>query len=165
MLNQPASVSFVVRPLNASDRAWLPQFIQSYIHSARVITPSGFYNVTDLPGFAAIQQDEPLGLVTYSLQRNECEVVTLHSAVQNRGVGSAMLDAVKAEARARGCKRLWLITTNDNLNALRFYQKWGMQLARLYPNILQEWRRIKPEMALIGDNNNIPLRDAIELEL
>ncbi|MEW5718069.1 MAG: GNAT family N-acetyltransferase, partial [Chloroflexota bacterium] len=80
------------------------------------------------------------------------------------GIGSALIDAVKLRARQAGCKRLWLITTNDNLTALRFYQKRGFTLAALHRNALEESRKIKPEIPLVGEHG-IPLRDEIELEM
>jgi hypothetical protein len=60
---------------------------------------------------------------------------------------------------------LWLISTNDNLNALKFYQKRGFSLVKLYKNAVNETRKkIKPEIPLIGENG-IPIRDEVELEI
>jgi hypothetical protein len=68
------------------------------------------------------------------------------------------------EARKRNCWRVFLITTNDNLNALGFYQKRGFELVAIHRGAVNESRKVKPSIPLIGDNN-IPLRDEIELEL
>lgn len=59
--------------------------------------------------------------------------------------------------------RIWLITTNDNLNALGFYQKRGFRIKAVYPGAVDEARRIKPEIPLAA-SNGIPIRDEIELE-
>jgi RimJ/RimL family protein N-acetyltransferase len=75
-----------------------------------------------------------------------------------------LIDTAKQRARQAGCQRLWLITTNDNLTALRFYQKRGFTLAALHRNALKQSRKIKPEIPLVG-NHGIPLRDEIELEM
>ncbi len=75
-----------------------------------------------------------------------------------------LIEAVKQAAVSAGCRRLWLITTNDNLHALRFYQKRGFRLVAVYPNALEESRRLKPEIPLVG-LDGIPLRDELELEL
>jgi DNA-3-methyladenine glycosylase I len=93
-----------------------------------------------------------------------CEIVTLDSMNAGAGVGSALIETVRETARQSGCQRLWLVTTNDNLNALRFYQKRGLRLVALRPNAIEESRRIKPQIPLIG-NDGIPLRDEIELEI
>lgn len=80
------------------------------------------------------------------------------------GIGSALLDAVKDIAVSDQCKRLWLITTNDNTAALRFYQKRGFSLVAVHRDALEQLRRLKPEIPLFGIDG-IPLRDEIKLEL
>ncbi len=60
--------------------------------------------------------------------------------------------------------RLVVVTTNDNLNALRFYQKRGFILVQLRPNALARSRQLKPQIPLVG-MDGIPLRDEIELEM
>jgi RimJ/RimL family protein N-acetyltransferase len=105
-----------------------------------------------------------VGLVTYRIEGSQCEVVTLNSEEEGTGIGTALLEAVCREAAAAGCTRVWLITTNDNLPALRFYQKRGMRLFALHPNAVEASRKLKPEIPLAGWEG-IPIRDEIELEL
>jgi hypothetical protein len=50
------------------------------------------------------------------------------------------------------------------MNALRFYQKRGFVLVAVHRNALEQSRKLKPEIPLIGDDE-IPLRDEIELEM
>lgn len=104
------------------------------------------------------------GFITYNIVEKSCEIVTINSYRERIGVGSALIEAVKQAALSEGCKRLWLITTNDNLHALRFYQKRGFELVAVYRNALAEARKLKPEIPLTG-MDDIPLRDEIELEL
>jgi len=122
------------------------------------------YHPQDLPGFVAIQEGEKVGLVTYNIEGESCEVVTIDSIRPSSGVGTALIEAVRDIAIKSRCKRLWLITTNDNLNALRFYQKRGFVLVAVHRNALDVSRKLKPEISLIGDDG-IPLRDEIELEM
>ena len=105
-----------------------------------------------------------MGLVTYNITNSNCEIVTIDSIRPFSGVGTALIEAVKNIALKSGCKRLWLITTNDNMNALRFYQKRGFELVAIHRNALDISRKLKPEISLIG-NDGIPLRDEIELEM
>lgn len=116
----------------------------------------------DLPGLAAVAGERPVGLPTYEIRGDTCEVVTLDSLDPGQGIGSRLLEAVAAAARAAGCARLFLITTNDNLPALRFTQKRGFRLAGLRISALDESRRLKPAIGLVGDDG-IPVRDEIEL--
>ena len=118
----------------------------------------------DLPAFVALHEGEPAGLVTYHVLGSECEIVTLSSELENRGIGTALVAAVRETAAASGCGRLWLSTTNDNLHALRFYQKRCFRLAILYPDTVKHARALKLEIPEIG-KDGIPIRDEIELDL
>jgi ribosomal protein S18 acetylase RimI-like enzyme len=156
--------NFSVRPLAAEDRKWVKQFIAMQWGVEIIVVHGAVFRPEHLDGFVATSGEEFVGLITYHIQGGECEVVTLDSLDPNCGIGSALMEAVKLRARQSGCRRLWLITTNDNLNALRFYQKRGYALAALHRNALEQSRKIKPEIPLVG-NDGIPLRDEIELEM
>jgi DNA-3-methyladenine glycosylase I len=116
------------------------------------------------PGFVAASGVEVAGVVTYRLRGGECEILSLDSLAEGQGLGSALVEAVRRVARENGARRLWLITTNDNLNALRFYQKRGFELVKIHRNVVTESRKIKPSIPLLGDFG-IPIRDEIELEM
>jgi ribosomal protein S18 acetylase RimI-like enzyme len=122
------------------------------------------YYPADLPGFVALVDGEPTGLLTFEIVGTECEVVLIDSGTKGAGIGSALIDAVKHMARDAGCARLWLVTTNDNLDALRFYQRRSFVLCALRPDAIKDSRRLKPEIPLTGDFG-IPLRDELELEI
>jgi ribosomal protein S18 acetylase RimI-like enzyme len=129
-----------------------------------VVTRGRVHQADELPGFVAAVDGLPQGLLTYSLEGDECEVVTLDAVTMGRGIGSALLDAVRALAAARECRRVWLITTNDNLAALRFYQRYGFRLVALHRDTIAESRKLKPQIPELGCDG-IPIRDEIELEL
>jgi ribosomal protein S18 acetylase RimI-like enzyme len=155
---------FVVRPLNADDRDWVLRFIVEHWGADKVVGHGVVYYPHDLPGFVAARESERLGLVTYHIEGDSCEIVTLNSVQESVGVGTALIKMVRYVARYFGCGRLWLVTTNDNLNALRFYQKRGFVLVAVHRNALQVSRKLKPEIPLVG-MDGIPLRDEIELEM
>jgi len=129
-----------------------------------VVTRGNLLYPEKLDGFVVVEKNKRVGLLTYRILDGECEVVTLDSLVEGQGVGSSLLNAARDLAVSNRCRRLWLITTNDNLHALGFYQKWGLQIAALHRNALEESRKLKPEIPMIG-KNGIPLRDEIELEI
>ena len=132
--------------------------------SLRQVTRGKLYHVLDYPGFVALVDGQPQGIVTYRIEGRQCEVLILHSVVEGLGVGATLIDHVKAQAKNAGCDRLWLITTNDNVHAFRWYQRRGFTIAAVHTNALEESRKIKPEIPLLG-NEGIPLRDEIELEM
>ena len=129
-----------------------------------VVSRGVIYYPQNLPGFIALHEDKRVGLVTYNIIDESCEIVTLNSTNPSSGIGTALIEAVRDNAIKSACKRLWLITTNDNLNALRFYQKRGFVLVAVHRNALELSRRLKPEIPMIG-YHSIPLRDEIELEM
>jgi ribosomal protein S18 acetylase RimI-like enzyme len=104
------------------------------------------------------------GVLTYVVGGDRCEVLTLHVSDRRRGVGTALLAEVERIAAAAGCRALWLITTNDNVDALRFYQRRGFRIVAVHPGAVDRSREtLKPEVPEVGEYG-IPLRDEIELE-
>jgi GNAT superfamily N-acetyltransferase len=151
-------------PLTDADRDWVKQFVFQHWGATIVIGHGVTYTLHELPGFVADVEGEHVGLITYSLQGQECEVVSIDSTRSGIGIGTSLIETIKRTARQLGCKRLWLITTNDNMNALRFYQKRGFVLVAVHRDAVTQSRKLKPEIPLLGDDD-IPLRDEIELEL
>ena len=90
--------------------------------------------------------------------------VTLHAAVAGRGLGSRLLAAARDRARDLQCRRLWLITTNDNEPAIAFYTHWGMRLAAVHRGAIAASRKLKPEISQVGVGGR-PIEDEVEFEL
>jgi ribosomal protein S18 acetylase RimI-like enzyme len=155
---------FDLRPIREPDREQIARFLVNHWGSEIVVSRGVLHRPAELPGFVAFQGKDWLGVVTYHVVGDRCEMVTLDSLAPGRGIGTALITAVREAAVEAGCKRLWLITTNDNLNALRFYQKRGFALVAVHRNALKGSRQLKPEIPEIG-MDGIPLRDEIELEL
>jgi ribosomal protein S18 acetylase RimI-like enzyme len=129
-----------------------------------VVSRGVVHRPAGLPGFVAEGGGRQLGLATYHVGGSDCELVTLDAFEAGQGVGAALIGAVRAVAVAAGCERLWLITTNDNTHALRFYQRQGFVLAALHRDEISRSRLLKPEIPLAG-NDGIPIRDEIEVEM
>jgi ribosomal protein S18 acetylase RimI-like enzyme len=122
-------------------------------------------DVAGLPGFVAFVDGRRAGMVAYAIRGDECEVVTLESLREGIGVGRALMDAVREQAVGAGCRRLWLVTTNDNTRALAFYQRWGMDLCAFRRNAVHEARRtLKPSIPETGVAG-VPIAHELELEL
>lgn len=139
------------------------EFIKKNWGSGIMVTRGKVHNMDMLPGFAAIEENEVVGLVTYFMENGECEIVSLDSLRENTGLGTKLLEIAVETVKNQGCKRVWLITTNDNIRAIGFYQKRGFEMKAIYKNAVKEARRIKPEIPLVGDNN-IPILHEIEFE-
>lgn len=152
------------RRLTPSDLPRLRQFWLDHWGGEEMISRGKVYHPEQLEGFVAEDGNDWIGLLTFAIENDECEVTSLDSLREGQGIGSQLIDKAIEEARTRKCRRLFLITTNDNLNALGFYQKRGFEIVTIYRGAINESRKRKPGIPLIG-YNNIPLRDEIELEI
>lgn len=132
--------------------------------SEQVVSRGVLHQTCDLPGLAAIVDSKPAGLLTYNVIDSNCEIVTLDSLHENIGIATALIDEVKKVAVENGYARLWLITTNDNIRAIRFYQKRGFTISAIHCNAIENSRRLKSQIPLIGIDD-IPIRDEIEFEI
>jgi len=128
-----------------------------------VVSRGRAWRPAELPAFVATVGGEPAGLATWRTEGDEAELVTIEAMVRDRGVGTALLRAVRAAAADAGCRRLWLVTTNDNTSALRFYQRRGWVIAGVHVGGIEASRRLKPSIPPRGDDG-IPIRDELELE-
>ena len=131
--------------------------------SIRIVSKGKVHDANDLPGIIAIYKNNRVGLIIYNIIGNECEIVSLNSLKENIGIGTALLKQIERISTLKGCKRLWVITTNDNIDALRFYQKKDFRIVAIHLNALEQSRKLKPEIPVLG-SNDIEIRDEIELE-
>lgn len=116
------------------------------------------------PALVAERDDAIVGLLTYAVDDRDCELLTLHAGEHRRGVGSALLARLHDVAARAGCARLWVVATNDALDALRFYQRRGFVLADLRAGAADRARRqLKPDIPPAG-GHGIAIRDELELE-
>jgi ribosomal protein S18 acetylase RimI-like enzyme len=153
-----------IRAVDHGDRDWMRSLLRERWATPEIVTRGRVHDAARLPGFIAVVAEQSVGLVTYALENGACEIVSLDSLQQGEGVGSALLNAVVDSAREQKCRRIWLITTNDNMKALRFFQKASFAIAAIHPNAVAAARRLKPCIPEKG-HDGIPIRDEIELEM
>ncbi len=153
----------LVRDLTDEDRDWLAEVVTA-AWGLPVVSLSGAHDVVALPGLVAEQEvgGTRLGVLTYRAGPGGLEIVTLNSLAEGRGIGTALLAQARQRAR-QAIQRLWLTTGNDNVRALGFYQRRGMDIVALHRNFADEVRRIKPWLAEETDGG-IAFRHAFELE-
>ena len=154
----------ILRRLTQDDLPRLRQFWIDHWGGEEMITRGNVYRPEQLDGFVLEEKNEWIGLITFFIKDDECEVTSLDSLREGQGIGTKLIDKAMEEAHTQNCKRLFLITTNDNLHALGFYQKRGFEIVTVYRGAINESRKRKPSIPLVG-MNGIPLRDEIELEI
>ncbi len=155
---------FEVRRVEAHERPLVAAFLEAHWGSVQIISRERTHYADILPAFIAIWDEQLVGLVTYHIENGICEIVSLDSLMVRIGVGTALVQAVIQEAARAACQRVWLMTSNDNLTALGFYQRRGFRLVAVYQGAIDTAREFKPTIPLIG-MDNIPLHDEIELEI
>ncbi len=163
MSTVPGVHSFEIRDLTPEDKHWVQRVLQQYWASTEQVTRGRKFQADELPGIVAVRDGAEVGLLTYHIEGDECEIVTHNSMAGHGGIGSCLLNGVRNKARELGCKRLWLITTNDNTPALRFYQRRDFDIVAFYRNAVTESRALKPTIPDVGFDG-IPIRHEIEME-
>lgn len=141
----------------------IKDFFTKHWGSTEMVISSGIYDCSTLDGFAILNNENSIiGLITYVIEDNECEIISLDSIEEGKGIGSLLISEVEKLALTKKCNLIRLVTTNDNLLALKFYQKRNFQLSKVIRNAVENARKFKPEIPLVG-NDGIPIRDEIEL--
>lgn len=153
-----------IQPLSESYYEWASEKLTQEWASERVVSRGVLYYPLRYPGFVAVIDNQPQGLLIHHINGDQCEVLVINSVLEGMGIGSALIEQARQTAIAQGCARLWLITTNDNIHAIRWYQRRGFTIAAIHVNALENSRKLKPEIPLYG-NDGIPLRDEIEFEM
>ena len=166
----PMGADFTIRATTEDDKPWIRRLLRRYWATENILSKGQIHNAVDATGLAAFQNDEPVGLITYNIAespdnpgQHECEILTHNSMADSGGIGSCLLAAVRNEARAHNCRRLWLVTTNDNTPAIRFYQRRDFDICALHKDAISKARDLKPEIPDEG-LDGIRVRHEIELE-
>ncbi len=156
-------MDFKIRRLHKNDQQEISKLVREHWGGNPIIVHGDSFQTDTLEGLMALSESKTFGFLHYQIRDEECEILTLLSLQEHQGVGTALIDSLEQIASEHNCRKLSLITTNDNLHALGFYQRRGFHLAALYPNQVEVSRRLKPAIPEMG-NNGIPIRDEIKLE-
>lgn len=156
--------SLTIRPIDGCDHAWVTALLTEHWGGPGIVTRGRVHGADLLPGFKALLDGRAIGLLTYRLAADECEIISLNSLTEGIGVGTMLMTTVRELAVACNCLRIFLITTNDNTRAIKFYVKLGYRIAAVHAGAVAESRRLKPSIPLIGFNG-VEIRDEVEMEL
>ena len=153
-----------IKRIGQEDREAVNAFILQQWFAMEMVVHGESIDLGTADGWFACEDGEIIGLITYRITGRKMEILSLDSLKENKGIGTTLLNEAIREAKISDCSEIMLITTNDNLSALRFYQKRGFDMVRLYCNAVEQARKLKPQIPLIGIDG-IPLRHEIELEM
>jgi ribosomal protein S18 acetylase RimI-like enzyme len=151
----------VIRPFEERDVAWAENLIGASLGGRLQARLGSVVDALTCRGLIAEVDGEPVGLITFQQDGTDVEIVYVEVATTQHGVGTRLIDAVVEVTHA---ERLWLVTTNDNVDALRFYQRSGFRISEVRTGAVDDARRLlKPSIPSIGASG-IPIRDEIVLE-
>lgn len=153
-----------IKIISSENRQVINDFIISHWFSTDMVVKGQVFDMTSMDGFVMYDEETIIGLATYRIKDNECEIMSLDSLREKQGIGTVLINKVIEAAAKEKCTKVKLITTNDNLNAMRFYQKRGFDMVHLYHNALNISRKLKPSIPMLGDYD-IPLRHELEFEM
>lgn len=149
--------------LNETDRTEVNLYIKDAWDGPYIITLGNRYDSRILPGFAAYMDGRLAGAILYRMDNGKCEISVLFSHIQSQGIGTALIRKVIETAKVSGCRRVWLVTSNDNTRAIRFYQMAGFDLKKVHINSFDIIRKFKKELPENGVDG-IPLKHEFEFE-
>lgn len=152
-----------IRPIIPADEESIAKILTEQWGDRLSVSRGKMLDAARLPGFIAEDNAAIIGLITLHFADGECEVVTINAFREGAGVGRGLLARAEQDCAQRGISRMWLITSNDNTEAMAFYQKCGWQLVAVHRNALTEARKLKPQIPLIG-HHGILITDEVELE-
>ena len=146
------------------NREQINTLIKDRWFTTEMIIRGEIVDMTAVEGVAAMHDNEIMGLITYRISNKVCEITSLDSLREGQGIGTALLAQVIVIAREKNCHKLSVITTNDNVMAIRFHQKRGFDLVKVHLEAVTHSRILKPEIPLAGQNG-IPIKHELEFEL
>jgi GNAT superfamily N-acetyltransferase len=155
-------VSYDIRPLRTDERAWLGELLAERWGGELIVGRGLVWRLDELSALVAFDVNERVGVATYTIDRDRAQLVTLDALREGAGVGRALIEAVVQAAQDHGAAELLVMTTNDNLRALKLYQRAGFALHELRPGAIEQARRVKPSIPQRG-HDGIPVRDEIDL--
>lgn len=146
-----------------SDKNQLEKFLKKNWGDCEMVISSGRYNYKNLQAYIYKDVGCVVGLITFIQRATNLEIISVDSTIKSKGIGTALINHLEKTSRDLSVKKISVITTNDNLEALRFYQKNGYRIVEVFPNAVKEARKIKPSIPLFAANG-IPILDELRLE-
>ena len=152
-----------LRASTPQDTQWLEEMMNRDWGGLPLIIRGKKYYPPSLEGIIAENENGIAGFLFYEVRDQDCEIIVFEIFDKFKGTGTRILDKLKEIAINKKCRRLYLMTTNDNLDALRFYQKRGFHICGIHLDSVKFSRKLKPTIEMTGDHG-IPVRDEIDLE-
>lgn len=150
--------------ITSKDKEEILRLVKQEWGSYDLVSKGKVYEAHQLPALITKHNDKVTGFLLYNIYDKECEIVAIKSVIEGKGVGSRLIERVKLIARKHNCKRLWVITTNDNIHAQKFYHNRGFRLCKVHEDSIEMSRKLKPQIPFTNEKG-IKIKDEYEYEL
>jgi ribosomal protein S18 acetylase RimI-like enzyme len=160
--NETPLDSPVVRPLHEEEHGWLRDTLRERWPHELLVGRGRVREISELSALVAVRSGERVGLLTYVIEGDSAELVTLDALRPGLGVGASLIGALAELAPGAGARRMVAMVTNDNARGLSYYQRLGFRVAELRAGVIDELRGRKAWIPATGQDG-IPIRDEIEL--
>lgn len=158
-------MDLLIRKKNDEDKKIVEERLMEEYGFKGMITPAQAYqDLSILGGFLAFEENKLIGQILLNYNNEECEIVELHTKNRGVGIGTELIKKSIEEAKEKKCKRIWVSTSNDNIDALKFYQKRMFFMCKIHENHFDKVRAKNPNFPKYGDYG-ILLKNQIELEM
>jgi ribosomal protein S18 acetylase RimI-like enzyme len=148
-----------IRDLAEADLEWAASVLDAELAGRWQARRGELVDVLALPGLVVVIDGRPAGLLAYRLEDGSCEIEALVATAPGAGIGTALIDELR---RRTGHVPIRVVTTNDNVRAMAFYEHRGFRLVAVRRGAVDEARRtLKPTIGLLGQGG-IPIRDELE---
>lgn len=164
ILEVKVSNKLVLKATLSDDAQWIKDLCDKNWGGEPLVVRGKKFHPTALPGLIAESENKIIGALFYEIRAHDCEIIMVEVFDKFNGIGTQLLNELINIAKSKNCNRIYLMTTNDNLDALRFYQRRGFTICGIHIDSVKESRKLKPTIGMIGDHD-IPLRDEIDLQL
>jgi len=153
-----------IRLTTPDDAEMISQLMKEHWGGEPLVVRAENFYPSKLDGILAFSENKIIGFLFFNIQGKTCEIIVIDVFDKFKGLGTTLIDKLKVIAKEKNCNRIYLTTHNDNLDALRFYQRRGFYICAIHIDSVKEGRKLKPEIPMTGDYD-IPIRDEIDLEL
>ncbi len=158
----PKKCEYKIHQAFSEDVETIEEMVKLFWGDPKQLMFNQSFIVTEYPAIVVKNNGKLVGFISYTPFDDDAVLILALGILpqfQGCGIGKELVAHIEKIAQKQGHQRLLVVTTNDNLPALAFYQRIGFQLYEVVPNVVaQKLGGLYPGIA------DIPIRDELRLQ-